>query len=230
MRASLALCLTAGSALPSGADIFTRPEDCERLATVQYDNCRVENVFRCAKDTDKYIRIENADSEEFYSVWTYNFRTETASLNYRDGTETTYRYSGDQIEDAVKHGSAQEHFESEIFMFGLRKPISGEHNYFYDGETEVIAGLEFHKLRAETVRVNPYPMGDDRSRQLLLLNTENDLAVVTEEADVSDPENTLTVRMKELALPGQAGFGDETARYGCAQISRADFDPTETPA
>jgi hypothetical protein len=224
MRYSLIVGLSIGLGGPAlSEDVSVRPESCERLATIQYDDCEVENLFRCARREGEYFRSEYADAYEIYSIQIEDPVSSTVDLHflYQSGG-TNLAYSGGTPADAIATGRSEQKITGFLSLFGMRRPISGESTYIYEGQTEEIGGLTYHLLISKDRAVLPPPMGEAQGSSVYLLNKEADLFIQKESNFSLLPGKVKTTRMVELSRPGQPGFTDEVARYGCGDISRLE--------
>lgn len=212
-------CLVVPAASALAEDAFVRPEGCERLATIQYDNCEVDNRFRCEGTGGESYRTESHDSFGLYYVWTSSGDDNGYGV-YSNGDTYAYSFRGHDFEDALKTGRAVEQFDGTMTVFGMRRPFSGETVYTFDGEVTELSGLVFQMIMTDDRTIYPHPIEEEVSKSVLLWNEEADILVTAETAEESSTDAPFVTRMTQLSLPGQVGFGDEVPRYGCGVTSQ----------
>lgn len=209
-------------------DLSLRPESCERLATVQYDNCSVTNTFRCA-DQSPAFWVEMVDADNMLTIETRNIDHGTQLWNF-DGQGVTMRFSQSKAHprDTIRNGSAEDTITGEVDLFGVVGPVSGETSYGHSGETMALAGESFARIAFQGSIVAPWPMPEIMGGGTFLYSDKLDL-LIEEEVRVDHPVFEV-YRLAHLALAGQNGFGDETPGYGCGQLSRLVPRTAEAPA
>ncbi|MDZ4088294.1 MAG: hypothetical protein U1E69_16015 [Tabrizicola sp.] len=226
MRLAFLPCLTVCSASLAAADgSALRPESCSRLATAQYDDCSVANVFRCADGAPAFW-IESRDA--------YGLTVETRNLNHGSvmwdlvgqGMVVRLDQSKAHPRDTIQNGRAEDRIVGELELFGRTQPISGETSYGYFGETTVLAGETFARITFSGVIRMPPPVPDIDGGGLFLYSDRLDL-LLEEEVRVDLETGSSVYRLTRLALSGQAGFGDETPRDGCGEISGLSLPGSE---
>jgi hypothetical protein len=217
MRLTLALTIAVGLAVPAHAQ-FARPETCERIATTQFDNCTVSNIFRCEAEAFTFW-IETLDADGALTVETrnadhgsmaYYFASEDASIQLT----TTKAHP----RDTIRLGAAEDLIAGELAIFGMTRPVSGQTRYGYAGETTELAGETLARIAFEGSIVLPPPMPDLSGGGSFLYSDRLDL-LIEEEVRYEAALEGESYRLAHLALADQAGFGDETPGYGCGEMS-----------
>ena len=229
MRLALLLCLTVCTASQAAADDLTlRPGSCERTATAQYDNCSIANIFRCTGQSAFWI--ETLDVDNILSIETRNADHGSQSIAFV-GQDFSMRLvqSKAHPRDTILNGSAADTITGEFEMFGMVRPISGESRYGHAGETSVLAGETFARISFVGTVVFPPPVPETVGDGTFLYSDRLDLLIEeTVRYDVGGVVDAYS--LAHLALPGQAGFGDETPGYGCGELSLLSHTRTEAPA
>jgi hypothetical protein len=130
--------------------------------------------------------------------------------------------------DTILTGSGEDTIVGEFELFGMTQPISGETKYSYTGETEVLAGDTLARIAFVGSVTMPPPMEKIEGTGTLLYSDKLDF-LIEEEVRFDFGAGPETHRLKQLALPGQSGFGDETPGYGCGELSLMSGANTEAP-
>lgn len=230
MRKFLTLCVLMASAphLVAAEGSAIRPESCVRLATAQYDNCSITNVFRCGDDAAPFW-IESLDADNILTVETRNSDHGSQTLDFV-GQGVTIRMAQTKAHprDTITNGTAEDTVTGEFEIFGLSRPIFGQTTYGYAGETAEIAGVTFARIAFNGSISLPPPMPEMTGAGTYIYSDALDLMV--EETVTFDADFGESYRLAHLSLSGQDGFGDETPGYGCGQLSLLRPSATGAPA
>ncbi|MCU0829815.1 MAG: hypothetical protein MUE52_21165 [Tabrizicola sp.] len=230
MRLAILLCVTVCAAFPAEAlDLSQRPESCERIATAQYDNCSIANIFRCPGEQAAFW-IETLDADSILTIETRNADHGSQSIVFV-GQDFSMRLvqSKAHPRDTILNGSAADTIVGELDMFGMVRPITGETRYSHAGETVVLAGETFARISFVGTVELPPPMPETVGDGTFLYSERLDLLV--EEVVRADVGGVIDAsQLAHLALTGQDGFGDETPGYGCGELSGLPLLETEAPA
>lgn len=228
MRLTLALTFAAGLAMPAHAQ-FARPESCVRVATTQFDNCTVSNIFRCQAEAftfwietleaDGAVTVETRNAD--HGSMAYYFASVDASIQ----VTTTKAHP----RDTIRLGAAEDHIAGQLTIFGMTRPVSGHTDYGYSGETTELAGETLARIAFNGSIVLPPPMPDLSGGGSFLYSDRLDL-LIEEEVRYDGEMVGESYRLKHLSLPGQARFGDETPSYGCGEMSRMTPLDAQVPA
>jgi hypothetical protein len=208
-------------------DLPLRPVGCERIATAQYDNCSIANVFRCPGEAAFWI--ETLDKDNLLTIETRNADHGSMSVTYA-GQDVSMQLTQSKMHprDVIREGLGSDQVVGTFTMFGMSKPISGETEYSHIGETEVLAGETFARIAFVGSVTLPPPMPKMEGSGSFLYSDRLDL-LVEEETRFNFSGAPETHRLAHLALPGQKGFGDETPGYGCGELSHLSLPMTKAP-
>jgi hypothetical protein len=222
MRKFLILACTASPAWAE--DVFARPDQCIREATVQYDNCEVENLFVCKSEAGQVRRTESTDETGTYAVDISPTGSRNTAIHFVGTTGSTrLTMEGGTLLDAIQTGTATESAKGEIQLFGMWRPTTGMVVYDHKGESEEHAGKIFKRIVAESTVQLPYPAPPIAGTQVILYLPELNLTVTSETSFKDSPIPIESSKMVELALPGQPGFGVEFPMHGCMETSATTF-------
>lgn len=220
MRLALVLGMVIGPALPVAAEPSTaRPQGCERIATAQFDNCSVTNLFRCPDSTVAFW-IETIDADGVMTIETRNPDHGTLSVIYvGQGVSMRMTQTAAHPRDTLRTGAAEDSLTGEMEMFGMTRAISGRTSYAHAGETTELAGETFARIAFTGTVELPPPMPETSGGGTFLYHEGRDLLI---EERVSFDLGGIgeTYSLAHLSLPGQARFGDKTPGYGCGEMSR----------
>ncbi len=230
MRVALALCLLTGSALPVAAQgLLTRPESCKRIVTAQYDDCTVTNTFRCA-EVEEPFWIESVDDDGLLTIETRNADHGSVRLEYlAEGVSMRVVQSKAHPRDIVVAGSGQDTIVGQFTVFGMTRPVTGKTSYAFAGEKADHPGTPFVRITFVGEVVMPYPMPAFVGSGSMLYSDALDV-LIAEETRFDEGLVEKPINLTQLALSGDAGFGDEFPKYGCGELSRLALPDGKDPA
>lgn len=228
MRLTLAMMIGAALAVPAHAQ-FARPESCERIATTQFDNCTVSNIFRCEAEAFTFW-IETLDAHGALTIETRNADHGSMAFYFpSDGAAIEVTTTKAHPRDTIRLGAAEDLIAGELAIFGMTRPVSGQTRYGYAGETAELAGETLARIVFEGSIVMPPPMPKLSGGGSFLYSDRLDL-LIEEEVRYDGEMSGNSYRLAHLSLPGQARFGDETPGFGCGEMSRLAPLDTQVPA
>ncbi len=210
-------------------DLSLRPASCVRVATAQYDNCSIDNIFRCSDDGIAFW-IESLDANDLLTIETRNSDHGSLSVDFvGQGVTMFLSQSKAHPRDTILNGTAEDTITGEFELFGMKRPIFGETKYGHAGETAVLAGVTFARIAFNGIVTLPQPMPAMTGGGTYLYSDALDL-LIEEEVLFDGGAGVEPYRLAHLSLPDQAGFGDETPGYGCGELSQLSRRSTEAPA
>ena len=231
MRIACAVCLVLVTSVPAVAEnVFQRPPSCERLATAQNNDCEVMNIFACQTDSDLTHRYEINDEAAEPMVVLWHDQTDLLSVHVpwtEDGLSVTIK--GPSVAAAIAAKSANLTASGEVTMMGMKRDVTGQARYVFDGQTVELAGQTFQLVAAEIEAYPPYPMEPLTGSVVVAHSDALKLSVPYESKLDLDLEGEVS-RLSTLSLPGQDGFGVEIPTVGCRGLSYLSFTPLEVPA
>jgi hypothetical protein len=227
MQAALALCLIVGAALPAVAeDVLKRPKGCERVATAQYDTCKVTNQFKCTGTAPVAYREESVYETGKFTVETFDERWGALGIAGLGGQFVASLTSQtEHPHAALLSGKRKEVFQGSGSMFGLRTKMTGRADFSYKGETKEIAGQSFYGFSGESVlKLTTTISGAAKSYSAtfdfsMLFNEKRDLWLFESGSMKFEGQPEERSRLRLLSLPGQGGFGATQPKYGCDNLS-----------
>jgi hypothetical protein len=221
-------CLTATAQPATAQEATLRPESCARLATVQYDNCSITNIFRCGDGVAAFW-IESLDADDILTVETRNADHGSETLDFvGQGVSIRMTQTKAHPRDTITNGTADDSITGEFQIFGMSRPIVGQTSYGYAGEETVLAGVTFARIAFNGSVTLPPPMPAMTGGGTYLYSEDLDL-LIEESVNFDAETDGETFRLAHLSLAGQDGFGDETPGYGCGQLSQLRLNPAEIP-
>jgi hypothetical protein len=227
MRLVLVLPMAICPALSATAEVLTvRPESCERLATAQFDNCSVANIFRCQGDEAAFW-IETIDADNMMIAEARNVDHSTLSVAYL-GQGASMRLSQSKAHplDTIRDGSGKDIIEGEFRLFGMSRPVYGHTDYGHAGESTQLAGETFARIAFTGSVALPPPMPETKGDGTLLYSEKLDL-LVEERVHYEVGGTVDAYNLSHLSLSGQARFGEEIPRFGCGELSFLPDNKTE---
>jgi hypothetical protein len=223
----LILALILGIATPVAAEGFSgRPESCEPISTAQRSDCEVENRYRCVSEEGSFYRIEFFETGGMTEVAqeTSDFLPVSLSDEAGDGIFFT-KVEGLHPRDMIQSGRSMQRLEGYISVLGLKQPLSAEVTFKATGQTITLADKSFETLEGQIVVKMPNAGATFTGRSIFAYQADIDIMIETESWTSLGPDETTYVR--EFALPGQPGFGDEVPRYGCGDLSQLELPDEE---
>lgn len=210
---------------PVAADGFPpRPQSCELVSTAQHSDCEVENRYKCASGGTHSFRIEFFDTEGMTGI-----SHETADYVPEDTFEAdgsglfVTSAEGLHPRDMLSAGTSTHKLEGYVSILGLQQPFLAVVQFTATGKTIVLAETTFDTIEGNVLVTMPNAGAEFSGRSIVAYQPELDLMIETETSfGFGAPETTF---VKELALPGQPGFGDEFPKYGCINLSLHSLQP-----
>jgi hypothetical protein len=230
MRSVLILASIVSPAFPLAAEVAPqRPKSCERIATAQYDNCSVTNLFRCTGEGFAFW-VETVDAEFAMMVETRDATHSSLHIDYVGlDTSLSLTSSSPHPRDIVRDGSGADSITGSIEMFGLTRPVFGKTRYDHSGKKTLLAEQSFARIDYDGAVSFPPPMGDVQGSGSFLYNDALDL-LIEEETRFDLGAGAESYRLARLSLPGQKGFADETPGVGCGEMSHMTLPGLQVPA
>jgi hypothetical protein len=197
-----------------------RPQSCVLVVTSQYDDCTVDQRYRCAESGDSFLWIESHDSHGLTGVSrtdaNYAFTSTQDAWGegiFLETIESTHP------RDTLRTGVGQHRGVGHFTLFGIEKPISVSEMMTYDGEIARAADRDFHKITAQIEVIMPQPMVAVTGYTVYGYLPEDDILVELEyQLQLLGGAGDVT-RLISAATAGQDGFGSQVPEFGCAGLS-----------
>jgi hypothetical protein len=215
----LILGLSVNAAPAALAEGFpARPESCELVSTAQRSDCEVENRYRCGSGSASFYWIEFFETDGLTTI-----ARETSDFLLKDLIEPDgsglYVTSTEGLHprETLRAGTSTQRLEGHISLFGLRQPFISEGQLTATGTAVVLAEKAFQVIEGEFEFEMPNAGVTLTGQSIFAYQPDINIVIEIETSPYFGSRETKYIR--ELALPGQPGFGDEYPKHGCMSLS-----------
>jgi hypothetical protein len=209
-------------------DVFVRPESCVHVATIQFDTCEVDRVFRCEVINSTLFWVERMEDHGLGSITIRNQNHAEHRLLEGGEERMTLSYSeAPHPRDILEVGNGERVASGVRRSFGTALTMEYREKLRARGDTIAISGHEVAVIVGQVTLEMPLPLGVVKAAVVYGYLADADLLVELEYR--VHPEERSKV-LRKLSLLGEEGFEDEHPRFGCGELARLPQVPRENHA